>query len=141
MVALEIPNIDPAAAPEVDADDTALLDAYSMAVSGVAEALIPSVASLRISRNMGGWSAGGVTVHEMARMRPSEVARVYLLEPPLMEPGVRTRLRSYVDRYRLAASVWQRGRTAQGEDRNRLEAQLRQLAEDARIIWAPITEP
>ena len=59
MVALEIPKIDPAAAPEVDADDTALLDAYSMAVSGVAEALIPSVASLRITRNMGGWSAGG----------------------------------------------------------------------------------
>jgi S1-C subfamily serine protease len=59
MVALEIPKIDPAAVPEVDADDTALLDAYSMAVSGVAEALIPSVASLRITRNMGGWSAGG----------------------------------------------------------------------------------
>jgi S1-C subfamily serine protease len=65
MVALEMPpKADPAAAPEVtapevDADDTALLDAYSMAVSGVAEALIPSVASLRITRNMGGWSAGG----------------------------------------------------------------------------------
>jgi S1-C subfamily serine protease len=60
MVALEMPpKADPAAVPEVDADDTALLDAYSMAVSGVAEALIPSVASLRITRNMGGWSAGG----------------------------------------------------------------------------------
>jgi S1-C subfamily serine protease len=43
----------------VDEDDTALLDAYSMAVSAVAEALIPSVASLRVTRNMGGWSAGG----------------------------------------------------------------------------------
>jgi S1-C subfamily serine protease len=64
MVALETPpkadpGTDPAAVPEVDADDTALLDAYSMAVSGVAEALIPSVASLRITRDMGGWSAGG----------------------------------------------------------------------------------
>jgi S1-C subfamily serine protease len=60
VVALEMPpKDDPAEVPEVDADDTALLDAYSMAVSGVAEALIPSVASLRISRNMGGWSAGG----------------------------------------------------------------------------------
>src|SRR5918911_5148029 len=59
MVALETPISTAAAAPEVDADDTALLDAYSMAVSGVAEALIPSVASLRITRNMGGWSAGG----------------------------------------------------------------------------------
>src|SRR5947207_4884632 len=60
MVALDLPpRADPGASPEVDADDTALLDAYSMAVSGVAEALIPSVASLRITRNMGGWSAGG----------------------------------------------------------------------------------
>src|SRR2546423_14996595 len=60
MVALDLPSrADPEASPDVDADDTALLDAYSMAVSGVAEALIPSVASLRITRNMGGWSAGG----------------------------------------------------------------------------------
>src|SRR5215210_2004348 len=59
MVALELPpNVDPAAAPEVDADDTALLDAYSMAVSGVAEALIPSVASLRVNRNVNGWGGG-----------------------------------------------------------------------------------
>src|SRR5919205_63735 len=44
MVALETARADsPVGAPEVDADDTALLDAYSMAVSGVAEALIPSV--------------------------------------------------------------------------------------------------
>ena len=42
--------------PAVDEDDSALLDAYSMAVSAVAEALIPSVASLRVTRSMGGWS-------------------------------------------------------------------------------------
>src|SRR4051794_28432668 len=46
-------------APVVDEDDSALLDAYSMAVSAVADALIPSVASLRVTRQMGGWSAGG----------------------------------------------------------------------------------
>jgi S1-C subfamily serine protease len=46
-------------APEVEDDDTAVLDAYSMAVSAVAEALIPSVASLRVTRQMGQWSAGG----------------------------------------------------------------------------------
>ena len=45
--------------PAIDEDDSALLDAYSMAVSAVAEALIPSVASLRVTRSMGGWSAGG----------------------------------------------------------------------------------
>jgi S1-C subfamily serine protease len=42
-----------------DADETAVLDAYSSAVSAVAEALIPSVASLRVARELGGWSAGG----------------------------------------------------------------------------------
>ncbi len=42
-----------------DADDVAVLDAYSAAVSAVAEALIPSVASLRVQRQMGGWTAGG----------------------------------------------------------------------------------
>jgi S1-C subfamily serine protease len=56
MVALEKPLRDES---PVDSDDSALLDAYSMAVSAVAEALIPSVASLRITRQMGRWSAGG----------------------------------------------------------------------------------
>jgi S1-C subfamily serine protease len=64
MVALgrpgpEVAEPRPVDAPEVDAEDSALLDAYSMAVSSVAEALIPSVASLRVSRSMGGWTGGG----------------------------------------------------------------------------------
>jgi S1-C subfamily serine protease len=46
-------------APEPDEDDVAVLDAYSAAVSAVAETLIPSVASVRVTRPMGGWSAGG----------------------------------------------------------------------------------
>ena len=41
-----------------DPDEEAL-DAYSRIVSSVAERLIPAVASLRVSRSMGGWSAGG----------------------------------------------------------------------------------
>jgi S1-C subfamily serine protease len=45
--------------PRPDDDDSALLDAYSAAVSAVAERLIPSVASLRVSRPVGGWTAGG----------------------------------------------------------------------------------
>src|SRR5207248_318125 len=44
---------------EPDEDDVAVLDAYSAAVSSVAETLIPSVASLRVTRPMGGWAAGG----------------------------------------------------------------------------------
>jgi S1-C subfamily serine protease len=42
-----------------EVDDSAILDAYSAAVSAVAEALIPSVASLRVSRQANGWSGGG----------------------------------------------------------------------------------
>jgi len=45
----------PLAAPEPDDDDVAVLDAYSAAVSSVAETLIPSVASLQVTRQMGGW--------------------------------------------------------------------------------------
>jgi len=57
MVAL--PERDVLSATPVDEDDTAILDAYSMAVSAVADALIASVASLRVTRQTGGWSAGG----------------------------------------------------------------------------------
>ena len=45
--------------PDDDADDTEAMDAYSVAVSSAAERLIPSVASLRVSRQMGGWTAAG----------------------------------------------------------------------------------
>src|SRR5918996_1557472 len=47
------------AAPEPDEEDIAVLDAYSAAVSHVAETLIPSVASLRVQRQVGGWPAAG----------------------------------------------------------------------------------
>ena len=63
MVALKEPlgppNGGPASSPDLDPDDAEVLDAYSRAVSSVAERLIPSVASLRVTRQMGGWSAGG----------------------------------------------------------------------------------
>jgi S1-C subfamily serine protease len=49
----------PEPAPEPDLDDSAVLDAYSAAVSAVAERLMPSVASLRVTRAMGAWTAGG----------------------------------------------------------------------------------
>jgi S1-C subfamily serine protease len=58
---------DPNAAPDPwasaesgpESEDSAVLDAYSAAVSAVAERLIPSVASLRVSRSFGGRSASG----------------------------------------------------------------------------------
>jgi S1-C subfamily serine protease len=60
MVAEPAPAVVSALAPEEpDEDDAAVLDAYSAAVSAVAETLSPSVASLRVSRQVGGWSAGG----------------------------------------------------------------------------------
>ena len=46
-------------AVEPDVDDAETLDAYSVAVSAAADRLIPSVASLRVTRQMGNWSAGG----------------------------------------------------------------------------------
>jgi S1-C subfamily serine protease len=60
VVAEPVPIKPDALAPEVEDDDTAVLDAYSMAVSAVAEALIPSVASLRITRPTAQWSAAGL---------------------------------------------------------------------------------
>ncbi len=45
--------------PEDEPDDREALDAYSVAVSTAAERLIPSVASLRVSRQFGGWTAAG----------------------------------------------------------------------------------
>jgi S1-C subfamily serine protease len=45
--------------PAPDPDDAEVLDAYSRAVSAVAERLIPSVASLRVTRSRSGWTAGG----------------------------------------------------------------------------------
>ena len=56
MVAERLPDAEPLAGPiEPDEDDVAILDAYSAAVSSVAETLIPSVASLRVTRQVGGW--------------------------------------------------------------------------------------
>jgi S1-C subfamily serine protease len=49
--------IDPLGPDPGEIDDAEVLDAYSRAVSSVAERLIPSVASLRVTRPMGGWSA------------------------------------------------------------------------------------
>ena len=48
-----------AVASDPDDDDDLALDAYSLAVSTAAERLIPSVASLRVTRQVGGWTAGG----------------------------------------------------------------------------------
>jgi S1-C subfamily serine protease len=56
-VLAELPR--PELVPDADPDDDAALDAYSLAVSTAAERLIPSVASLRVTRQVGGWSAGG----------------------------------------------------------------------------------
>jgi S1-C subfamily serine protease len=47
------------ALPDDEPDDSDALDAYSAAVSSAAEQLIPSVASLRVSRQVSGWAAAG----------------------------------------------------------------------------------
>ena len=54
------PAADRSAAHEsVPSDDREILDAYSHAVSSVAETLIPSIASLRVTRSAGGWGGAG----------------------------------------------------------------------------------
>ncbi len=50
---------DPPRAFDDVADDLEILDAYSRAVSAVAERLIPSVASIRVTRTVNGWAGGG----------------------------------------------------------------------------------
>jgi S1-C subfamily serine protease len=58
-VATLAPRLDVGRGPDDDADDREALDAYSVAVSTAAERLIPSVASLRVTRQLGGWTAAG----------------------------------------------------------------------------------
>ena len=58
MVALA-PRPDPWPSFDDDPNDHAALDAYSVAVSTAAERLIPSVASVRVTRQVGGWAAAG----------------------------------------------------------------------------------
>ncbi len=57
MVLARLP--DPGLSSDDDPDGAEILDAYSAAVSTAAERLIPSVASLRVTRQVRGWSAGG----------------------------------------------------------------------------------
>ncbi len=52
-----LPDLDRGGPDDVDDDEA--LDAYSLAVSTAAERLIPSVASLRVSRQFGGWTGAG----------------------------------------------------------------------------------
>jgi S1-C subfamily serine protease len=55
-----LPDFERGRTDDVDVvNDDEALDAYSVAVSTAAERLIPSVASLRVSRQLGGWSAAG----------------------------------------------------------------------------------
>ena len=62
MAIAELPAAPVAALDDLtpeEQDDAEILDAYSRAVSSVAERLIPSVASLRVTRSMGGWAGQG----------------------------------------------------------------------------------
>ncbi|MEA2611262.1 MAG: hypothetical protein QOG32_988 [Chloroflexota bacterium] len=55
-----VPRLDALTSPVGDdPDDDAALDAYSVGVSTAAARLIPSVASLRVARRVGGWAATG----------------------------------------------------------------------------------
>ncbi|MGW5285286.1 alpha/beta fold hydrolase, partial [Streptomyces collinus] len=72
-----------------------------------------------------GWSLGGVIAHEIGRQHPDEVATVFLLEPPTVQPGVQGQMLSYAEKYREAARMWLEGRAAEGSRRDELEAGFR----------------
>ena len=73
-----------------------------------------------------GGSLGGVVAHALAERNPDEVCCVFLAEPPqLIQPRVRAELKTLARRYADAGALWQRGRGAEGELRQRIETQLR----------------
>ncbi|MFL5755032.1 MAG: S1C family serine protease [Chloroflexota bacterium] len=89
----------------VDEDDAELLDAYSRAVTAAAERIIPSVASLRITRNggPGGWGSGagsGVVIG----------ADGYLLTSAHVVAGVHRATAAFVDGRELPVRVVGRDR-------------------------------
>jgi amino acid adenylation domain-containing protein len=73
-----------------------------------------------------GWSYGGMVAQEMARLRPEQVERAFLLEPAIIEHGVRDRLAEFEDGYRLAAQIWRDGQHAGGGARAEAERRLRE---------------
>ncbi|MER6200564.1 alpha/beta fold hydrolase [Streptomyces sp. NPDC001586] len=72
-----------------------------------------------------GWSLGGLIAHEIGRRHPDEVAAVYLLEPPTVQPGVQRQMLSYAAKYRAAAEMWLEGRAAEGTERDDIESRFR----------------
>ena len=80
-----------------------------------------------------GWSTGGVIVHEMAAMRPAEVAHAVLLEPAVTGPSERARFAGHARAREAADELWRRGRSTTGAERARIEERLRRLAVEADI--------
>ena len=129
------PRPDLVAVPD-DLDDDDLLDAYSVAVSTAAERLIPSVASLRVTRQVGGWTAGGAgsavaieprgylltSAHVVAGAERGTATFVDGDELPVpggrARPAVRSRGHPD-DRRRAAARASRRRRAAQGRPAGR----------------------
>ncbi|MFI1369901.1 thioesterase domain-containing protein, partial [Streptomyces griseochromogenes] len=71
-----------------------------------------------------GWSLGGLIAHEIGRQHSDEVATVYLLEPPTVEPDMQLQMLSYSEKYREAAEMWLEGRAAEGSQRDEIESRF-----------------
>ncbi|MGY5035988.1 thioesterase domain-containing protein, partial [Streptomyces sp. 900116325] len=80
-----------------------------------------------------GWSLGGVLAHEIARQGASEMATVFLVEPPVHGPRLEARLRPGVELYAQAAELWERGQDAVADTRPALAAELRRIAEPLEV--------
>ncbi|WP_405959403.1 amino acid adenylation domain-containing protein (plasmid) [Streptomyces sp. NBC_00868] len=80
-----------------------------------------------------GWSLGGIIAHEMARQGADDVARVFLVEPPVHGPRLSKRLLPGVERYARATELWERGQEADPAAREAYAAELRRVAEPLEV--------
>ncbi|MFI0772729.1 alpha/beta fold hydrolase, partial [Streptomyces sp. NPDC021218] len=75
-----------------------------------------------------GWSYGGIVAQEMCRQRPEATKGVILIEPPMLEGGVKNRFRIAADEYRMCQRLWLFGQNTKTWHRARIEERLRELA-------------
>ncbi|MFF8505142.1 alpha/beta fold hydrolase, partial [Streptomyces anulatus] len=80
-----------------------------------------------------GWSLGGIIAHEMARQGADDIARVFLVEPPVHGPRLSKRLWPGVERYERAAELWERGQDTEPAVREEYTVELRRVAETLEV--------
>jgi thioesterase domain-containing protein len=93
-----------------------------------------------------GWSTGAVIAHEMGRRNPAEIKDLYLLEPMISDPGVRSRMLRLAELHAQARILRERGQNETGPVRDEIEQALAELAPELMLFarsanldeWLPI---